>query len=286
MRINVECIPCFTRQAIATTRRCTDDPAIEWEVVRRVSRLIAELSPESTPPDFAADVYGVVSEFTGVDDPFCAQKVEANNLAMAVVAELGNGIEDFPDPLLAAVKLSIAGNSMDLGVVTEFGDVGDLARRVMETDLGVDDYEELRARVKAAKDILVIGDNTGEIVFDRVLIERMRRINHCRYTYMVRGRPVINDVTRKDATDVGIDGVAEVADTGAGTPGLVLSTCSKDAHERFMNADLVISKGQGNYESLSDAPREVFFLLLAKCDVVSRELQVPVGSAVAKHHRP
>jgi len=286
LRIDVECIPCFARQAISTTRRSTDNPAIEWEVMRRISKFIAELSPESTPPDFAANVYAVIAELTGVEDPFKSQKDEANKLAMAVVAELGNGIEDFPDPLLAAVKLSIAGNSMDLGVISEFGDVGDLARRVMETDLGVDDYGELLARLKTARDVLIIGDNTGEIVFDRVLIERMRRINHCPYTYMVRGRPVINDVTMQDAKDVGIDGVAEVVDTGSGTPGLVLSTCSEDACERFTNADLVISKGQGNYEALSDAPREVFFLLLAKCDVVSRELQAPVGSAIVKRHLP
>lgn len=286
MRINVECIPCFARQAILTTRRCTDDPAIEWEVIRRVAELISDMSPQTTPPDFAAGVYGVIAELTGVEDPFKAPKLEANKLAMAVVSELGNGIEDFPDPLLAAVKLAIAGNSMDLGVVSEFGDVGDLARRVMETDLGVDDYGALLSRVKNASDILVIGDNTGEIVFDRVLIEQMRRVNDCHYTYMVRGRPVINDVTMQDAKDVGIVGVAEVVDTGAGTPGLVLSVCSEDAYERFMNADLVIAKGQGNYESLSDAPREVFFLLLAKCDVVSRDLQVPVGSAVVKRHLP
>ena len=286
MRIDVECIPCFARQAISTTRRCTDDPAIEWEVMRRVSELIAGLSPESTPPDLAANVYAIIAELTGVEDPFKALKVEANKLAMTVVAELGDWLEDFPDPLLAAVKLSIAGNSMDLGVVTEFGDVGDLARRVMETDLGVDDHEELCARVKNARDVLVIDDNTGEIVFDRVLIERMRRINDCHYSYMVRGRAIINDVTIQDAKDVGIDGVAEVVDTGAGTPGLVLSVCSEDAYRRFMNADLVVSKGQGNYEALSDAPREVFFLLLSKCDVVSRELQVPVGSAVVKHYVP
>jgi uncharacterized protein with ATP-grasp and redox domains len=205
---------------------------------------------------------------------------------MAVVAELGNGLEDFPDSLLAAVKLSIAGNSMDLGVVSEFGDVGDLARRLIETDLGVDDYVDLRERLEQADNVLVIGDNSGEIVFDRVLMEQMRRINRCRYTYMVRGRPVINDVTRQDAKDVGIDSVAEITDTGAGTPGLVLSACSVGAYEHFMRADLVISKGQGNYESLSDAPREVFFLLLAKCDVVSRELEVPVGSGVVKHRLP
>ena len=286
MKIDVECIPCFARQAISTTRRCTDDPDIQWKVMRRVSECVSSLSPESSPPEFAASVYGVIAELTGVEDPFKAQKVEANNLAMAVVAELGNGLDDFPDPLLAAVKLSIAGNSMDLGVVSEFGDVGDLARRVMETDLGVDCYGALLARLRTARDVLVIGDNTGEIVFDRVLIQQMRRINHCQYSYMVRGRPVINDVTRQDAKDVGIDGVAEVLDSGAATPGLVLSACSGDAYERFMNTDLVIAKGQGNYESLSDAPREVFFLLLAKCDVVSRELKVPVGAAVVKHHLP
>ena len=286
MRIDVECVPCFARQAVSAARRCTDDPAVHWEVMRRVSALVPGITDGSCPPEFAEGVYDLIAELTGVDDPFAMAKREANDLAMAVVDELGDGLGGFPDPLLAAVKLAIAGNSMDLGIVSEFGDVGDHARRVMETDLAIDDYEMLRSRLVTARDVLVIGDNTGEVVFDRLLMEQMRRVNGCRYTYMVRGRPVINDVTRQDAIDVGIDSVADIADTGSGMPGLVLSACSDEARKRFDSADLVVSKGQGNYESLSDAPREVFFLLLVKCDVVSREMGVPVGSAVVKRRLP
>lgn len=285
MKIDVECVPCFVRQALATVRRATDDTSLQWRVMIEVGRLVNELSPDMCPPEFAERVYSVIAAVTGNDDPYLEDKKRANSL----VLELEPGFRDIlgasDDALLAAVKLAISGNSMDLGVVADFGDIGACAEAMLSEELGVDDYMSFAHCLGKASHVVFVGDNAGEIVFDRMLIEEMRKARDCRFTYVVRGRPVINDVTIEDARTVGIDRVAAIVDTGAGAPGLVLTECSDAVRSLFLSADMVVAKGQGNYEALSDAPRDVFFLLLAKCPVVSREFAVPVGAAVVKHHR-
>ena len=235
---------------------------------------------------FAERIYDSIASITGNVDPFVAEKRQANQLALNLEPQFRATLLSVADPLLAAVKFAIAGNSMDLGVVREYGDVGALAETMIGGQLGIDDYDAFRDALFRAQHVLVVGDNNGEIVFDRLLIEEMAREHACRFTYVVRGRPVINDVTAEDAREVGMDRVAAIVAGGSGAPGLLLDSCSREVRSLFESADMVISKGQGNYESLSDAPRDVFFLLMVKCGVVSRELNAPVGAAVVKHSRP
>ncbi|NLE94113.1 MAG: DUF89 family protein [Dehalococcoidia bacterium] len=286
MRIQVECVACFVRQGLETVARASSDAEVCWQAVRRVCAIAGETASDITPPELAERVYDAVAAVTGISDPFIEEKHRANEIAMGLRTHFESILADAQDPLLAAIKFSIAGNSMDLGIVTEYGDVGALAEAMLAAPLGIDDYEAFRHRLSQARHVVMIGDNNGEVVFDRLLIEQMKKVRGCRYTYVVRGRPVINDVTAKDAHAVGIDLVADVADTGSGMPGLVLSACSPEARRLFATADLVVSKGQGNYEALSEAPRDVFFLLMVKCQVVSRDLRAPVGVAVVKHHEP
>ena len=285
MKIDVECVPCFVRQALVTVRRATDDKSLQWRVMKDVGRLVDEMSPDMSPPEFAERVYGVIAAVTGNDDPYLEDKNRANTLVLGLEPGFKDALRTADDALLAAVKLAISGNSMDLGVVADFGDIGACARAMLSEELGVGDYVSFARCLGKASQVVFVGDNAGEIVFDRMLIEEMRKVRDCRFTYVVRGRPVINDVTIEDARTVGIDRVATIVDTGAGAPGLVLKECSQAVRSLFLSADMVVAKGQGNYEALSDAPRDVFFLLLAKCPVVSREFAVPVGAAVVKHHR-
>ncbi len=286
MRIDAQCIPCFIRQAHETVCRVTTDPSVQWQVVRRVCDLAAGVSPDICPPQFAEMVYDAIAHVTGNPDPFVAAKQRANDIALSLVPRFKAILGTTTDPLLAAIKFAIAGNSMDLGVVREYGDVGALADSMLAAPLGVDDYASFVDSLRRAEHVVVVGDNNGELVFDRLLIAEMRRLRSCRYTYVVRGRPVINDVTLSDAMSVGMGEVAALMDTGSGAPALVLSDSSPEAVRCFMDASMVVCKGQGNYEALSDAPRDVFFLLVVKCGVVSRHVGAPVGVAVVKQHRP
>lgn len=285
MKIDVECISCFVRQACETVSRVTSDSETRWRVIREVCVLMKLVTPDICPPELAERVYDTIAMVTGNGDPFVAEKRRANELALSLVPQFRETLASIPDRLLAAIKFSLAGNSMDLGVVREYGDVGALAEAMIGGRLGIDDCESFRDVLSRAQHVLIVGDNSGEIVFDRLLIEEMARVRACRYTYVVRGRPVINDVTIEDARSVGIDRIAEVVESGSGAPGLLLASCARNLQEMFESADMVVSKGQGNYESLSDASRDLFFLLMVKCNVVSRHLNAPVGAAVVKHSR-
>ena len=133
--------------------------------------------------------------------------------------------------------------------------------------------------MREAKDILYLGDNAGEIVFDRLFIEQMP---HEKVTYVVRGEPIINDVTIEDAREVDMFDLVDVIDNGSDAPGTILETCSHEFQQRFASSDLVIAKGQGNYETLSDVNKRIFFLLQVKCPVIAKDIGFEVGSFIVK----
>jgi uncharacterized protein with ATP-grasp and redox domains len=155
--------------------------------------------------------------------------------------------------------------------------------RALSGTLAIDDTPALREALRAAKSVLYVLDNAGEIVLDRLLVEQMKRKD---VTCVVRAAPVLNDVTLDDAVAVGLDKIARVVDPGVPMLGLVLNLASAELQDRFRDADLVIAKGQANFETLCDADREVYFLLRAKCPVVARALGVSVGAAVVARREP
>jgi uncharacterized protein with ATP-grasp and redox domains len=138
---------------------------------------------------------------------------------------------------------------------------------------------EFAQAVEEAEDILYLTDNAGEVVFDRLLLEQLPRK---KVTVAVRGKPVINDATMEDAEYVGLAEVARIIDNGSDAPGTILSDCSDTFRRRFERADLIISKGQGNYETLADCPRPIYFLLQVKCPIIARDLNCQVGTAILR----
>jgi hypothetical protein len=185
------------------------------------------------------------------------------------------------DPFAAAVRLAVAGNVIDLGAkggLTE-DEVRQAASAALDHPL-VGDVELLRQAATTAQSILYLTDNAGEIVFDRVLIEQLPRD---RVTVAVRGRPAINDATREDAAAAALQEIAEVIDNGSAIPGTVLSDCSSEFRRRFAEADLVIAKGQGNFETLNDVPAPLFCLFRVKCAIIAEHCGHPEGSHVVWH---
>ena len=153
---------------------------------------------------------------------------------------------------------------------------------MLSADLSSSHTEELRTAINNAKQILYLGDNAGEIVFDKLFIEHLPKE---KIIFAVRGKPVINDATMKDAEDIGLTDILKVIDNGSGYPGTVLQSCSEEFQEVFNGADLIISKGQGNYETLSENRQNIFFLLKIKCDIVARDLNGNVGDFVVLNAR-
>jgi len=283
MKAYVDCYPCFLRQALEAARMATDDEGIHRRVLQHVAALIAEFPPEATPVEMGEGIHRAVREMSASPDPYREVKRESNDLALSLYPELREMVKGSPDPLLTAIKIAAAGNVADFGANPGF----DLERSVREAlahDLVGSDFPLFRSRLREARRILYVGDNAGEIVFDKILVEEMVG-RGAEVTFVVRGGPVLNDATSEDARYVGMDEFAEVITSGTLSPGTALRNADPAFLDRFNGADLVLAKGQGNYEGLSDEPGPLFFLLTVKCAVVARDLGVRIGERVLRAQR-
>ena len=282
LKAYLDCIPCFLRQALEAARMATDDEDTHLRVLNSVAGVIPKLPLNVTPPEIAQQVYRIVADITGNRDPCYEAKQQANQLALSLYPHFKDAIASSDDPLLVACKLAIAGNSIDLAPQSNYGDPVSIAESALVSPLGIDDYEEFKRSIESSSRILYLGDNAGEIVFDRMLVEELRRITDAEIDFVVRERPIINDATMHDALSVGMDKVARVISSGSDAPATVLSQCSPQMLELYHSADVIIAKGQGNYESLSEERENIFFLLKAKCVVVARLLGVNIGDTILK----
>lgn len=258
----------------------TRDEGLQRDVLRKVAGLLSDLPPEVTPVEVGFMIHQTIREVTGALDLYRELKDESNRRALSLYPRLRAKVEASADPLEAAVRIAAIGNVMDFGANPHF----DLERSIAEglsRDLVGCGFRRFADAVKRAGHVLYVGDNAGEVVFDRLLVERLARLG-VSVTFAVRGAPILNDATMDDARAVGMDEVAEVISTGVVAPGLILDHAHSSFLDCFRRAELILVKGQGNYESLSDEPGPVFFLLMAKCAVVARDLGVEVGDLVMR----
>ncbi len=282
MRWQLDCIPCFFRQVKTVQRLLGLREEVSRELMRRIARLVASIPDDVSPPEFAIDVYRTISEVTGVMDPYEEIKKESNRIVLELLPILVEKIKRAQDPLKEAVFFSIAGNIIDFGVAQEIDVLAELNRLVREERLTEGHFFQIDLFFQglfSARKILVIGDNCGEVVLDKMFIEMVKhRWPEKEFVFAVRGGPIINDVTLSESIAIGMNSVAKIVSIGIPAPGAVLHRCSPEFLVEFRSADMVISKGQGNFEALSDVDREVFFLFMAKCDVVSEFVGCKRGS--------
>jgi len=248
--------------------------------LKDVSVYLSQASFDVTPSEIGLGVYCIISRRTGVEDPYKEIKEKCVQQALSLYPELKKLIEASEDRLMTAVRLSSAGNVIDFGTNSSF-DLKQELETILSQDFAVNHYEEFRRALKKAQNIVYIADNAGETVFDRLLIEEINKP----VIYVVREKPIINDATRDDAQLSGLDKVSEIMSSGCDAPGNILKFCSDEFLKIYGSADLVISKGQGNYEALSDEEKPIFFLLKAKCQVVARDLGVREGSIILAEAR-
>jgi uncharacterized protein with ATP-grasp and redox domains len=234
-------------------------------------------------PAFSRDLHHALRQHIQNPDPYKEVKRQNNDLVLGKIDGFKKLVSESGDPFEMALRLAIAGNIIDYGVSDHF-DLEATLKKVLGTDFAIDHSAELKKALAKAKTVLYLGDNAGEIVFDKLFIETM---NHPNLWFAVRGAPVINDVTIEDARYVKMDEVAHVIPNGYDAPSTLLDHCSAEFLELFYSADLIISKGQGNLEGLMDYPAgsEIYFLLMVKCDVVADDLAVSKGSFVVCNNR-
>ncbi len=282
MQTYLECVPCFLRQALDASRMVTDDVEVHERVVRDTLGLVEKMPFDHSPPAMGQKIHQMLREASGNPDPYSEVKASSNSFALELYPSLKQRVNAAEDRFATAVLLAIAGNIIDFGCKTRIED--DEVHQAVESALAPGEVKSnngqidvLREAIERSESILYLADNAGEIVFDRLLLEEMP-ID--RTTMVVRGSPVINDATLEDAERAGLTSVIKVIDNGSDVPGTILETCSESFKEKFRQSDLIIAKGQGNYETLNSEAGNIFFLLKVKCPVIARDIGCEVGRAL------
>jgi uncharacterized protein with ATP-grasp and redox domains len=281
MRTFLDCNICFLRQALDAARNAKADEPLQEKITKKVLLLLAETPITSKPPEISELVQLILRTELNDPDPYADLKQSSTQEALALLPWLQKVIRDSPDMLETALRLSVAGNIIDFGAAREFNLRGDI-EQVLSADFGIYDLQEIKKGLANANTILYLADNAGETVFDKLLIKQINKP----VFYAVKSSPVLNDATRADAISAGVDQVATIIETGTTIPGASLEKSTPQFKQLFQKADLIISKGQGNYEMLSENPEPIYFLLKAKCAIIARDLQVPLGSFVLKKSSP
>ena len=265
MRMYNDCLPCIARGGLDAARLATDDEYLQLKIVKQVLKELCTFDLNSPPPLMARFIQKTVKEFTNVSDPYYRIKKKYNDFALELFPEMEKKVKS--SSFETAVRLSIAGNIIDFGTHNTVG-----RQKILDTiheSLRIDikgHVKPFQEACKKAKKILWIADNAGEIVFDKLLLGKMDRD---KIIYVVRGGATQNDATMEDARYTGITKIVEVIDTGAAIPGVILEYCSDDFRRQYEQADVIISKGQGNFETLYHCDSRIFFLFKAKCQVVA-----------------
>lgn len=281
MKTYQDCIPCFVKQTISVLEMINCDDNNRETILRTVLQHLSGIDFHLSPPEMARNIHRIIRETSGIADPFLSEKNRYQDLALQLLPQLEQNLLLSNDPFSSAILLAIAGNSIDHGVYHDLSE--EQALYAIEQGLNVPltgDVDQFLRAIEQADTILYLADNAGEIVLDKLLLQQLPLD---KVTFVVRGGPILNDALLADAEQAGITELVPVIDNGDDTPGTILKFCSKEFQQVFNDADLIISKGQGNYETLSEEPGNIFFLLKAKCNVVAKDIGCPIGSSILYH---
>jgi len=286
MKTDCACIMCFFKQAYDAASLTGASHNTQKKIIHALSREILKFDMRKCPSEMGRTLYRLVRKTTKDDDPFRKIKRRSNRLALSLYPRLKKKIEASSNKLLTATQLAIAGNIIDYGVKSSLKIDKEIEKSLVEENRIIKgesrrlfNYPVFERALGKTKKILYIADNAGEIVFDRILIEQLRDKE---ITLAVRAEPIINDALIEDALFCGLDKHARIVSTGCDAPGTILKFCSKRFLKIYHDAELIISKGQGNFEGLVGQRRGIFFLFRAKCPVVAKHLRCKLGDVILK----
>ena len=276
MKISYECGPCFLRQAREAMDLSTDDEALKMELMEDIFKFLSKNFKEDTNSNSTGSImHNMIKEKTGCQDPYHKEKIEGNEIALKYLPDVKRILEE-DDSLENHVKIAIIGNILDFGAFTLDDDIESVIKTALKKDLAVKDIDEFESSLKAHDRVLYMVDNTGEIVFDKLLLSKIREYG-LEITIAVKSEPILNDACMEEALDAGLDEYGEIVEIGCGTVGYVDSEISDEFREIFESHEFVISKGMGNYEGLTEidlSGKDIYFLLCAKCNTISKDIGV------------
>ena len=280
MAIESECVVCRMRQALDVCNFVGADEITKQSILKRVMEILIDGIENDSPDGVGFLIQTELKRLTNHNDPYMKVKAESIQKALELYPSLLQLVENSSHKLKTAVELCIAGNVIDFGPSNKH-DIELAVRQVMEAEKSYFDFEEFAEELKNARTVLVLGDNAGETVFDRLLMEQVDK----NYYYAVKGEAVLNDAIFEDAVASGIDQVAEIINNGSPMSGTVLPRCSSEFKDLFHSADMVISKGQANFETLAEEKRRIFFLFKVKCMLLCRKHNLPLNEYVLLDNR-
>ncbi|MBN2722212.1 MAG: DUF89 family protein [Campylobacterales bacterium] len=273
MNIKSDCIVCLMNQALKVTKLLELDDIKSKKILDRTAQILTEHDFSYTPPQIAKEIYEAISDITGDDDPVLLSKQLATQEALKIDTSFVQTIKD-------AIKMAVIGNVIDFGAQKQF-ELGEMIQDHFSKEFSIDDFDTFEQELKTAKEIVVLGDNVGEHIFDKLLIETIKKHYDVKANYFVRTKPIINDVTPKEAQF--LSGCADIIDTGIETPGFEIHKTNTVSKEIFERADIVIAKGMGNFESLYQvAKRPIYYLFIVKCNVVADAIGQDIKSMIFK----
>lgn len=283
MNIDPACVECIINQTKRVSDAINADETLRNKILSTALEMSKDFSFSQNPPEVATPLYEKMAELAGKKDLYDEVKRLSTKKALEFVPFLEEEIRASTQPLLTATKIAVAGNVIDLAAEVEF-DLHEEVEKIFHTHFAVNDFELLQERLSEASTLLYIADNAGEHIFDKIYIQTILSLYpHLRLTYMTRGNAIINDVTYEEAKEAGFAELCHLVSSGVNTPGFVYERANEESKKLFDEADIVITKGMGNYECLSDSKRSnLFFLLKIKCNVVARSLGKNLGDIVCK----
>ena len=295
MLLRPDCIPCILRMTITSLRKL---PLDENSVKTLYTDILENpalhgLDWDTTSVEVIEDIWKKIVKRVNTPDPFSLEKSNQNKKVMDLYPHLEKMVNTAADPLYMAVKLSILGNYMDLMVADTSVTIENLISEKVKVPLSDENYSQFKQQLKASKHLLIFGDNAGEIVFDKLLIETIKKIHQLEITFVVRSVPTLGDATLKEAKSVGLDKIVTVIENGIDgpLPGTLLSRCSSKVNDLVRQSDLIISKGGGNYDTLDEERKHlnknISFLLLSKCDPYCNHFDMRLYQPIlANFYRP
>ncbi|WP_456432892.1 damage-control phosphatase ARMT1 family protein [Nitratifractor sp.] len=278
------CMVCLMNQILRLTELRECDRGCAMALLKESARILEKVDTDHTPPEAAAILYPAISRILGEDDPYRGIKEWSVRNAGEVLPRVRKRIEEAEDPLGAALRAAVAGNVIDFAAQRRFG-LDEEIETAFSVPFAIDECEGFRTRLQTARRLAVIADNVGEHLFDALLLETVHRLHpDLSIDYLVRGRPIINDIDAETARHSPIPRFARIVDTGVDTPAFLPERANAAGLEAYEEADLILSKGMGNYECLEGRGDErIFFLFKVKCEVVAAHTGTCPGDWVCIH---
>ena len=284
MKIDEACVSCIINQSVKVADAINANKELSTTLTSTIQEMSKSFSFDDNPPEIASYVYEKMADIANKTDLYYEIKTLSTQKALSFIPLLKDKLLNSDEKLLTATKIAVAGNVIDLAAEVEF-DLEEELAEIFDTEFAHNDFDLMKDGLLNAKSVVILGDNVGEHIFDYLFVETLQKLYpNASYTYMVRGNPIINDVTMKEAVEAGFDKLCNVVDSGVNTPGFAYTRATLEAQKLFDTADIVISKGMGNYECLSDSHKEnIFFLLKVKCGVVANALGKEIGDLICKY---